>query len=229
MRILMIAVACALIAACTTTDTRVVEGIEAAPSGSRVLLVKPDVSLSILTAAGQLEPRDDWTKTAGANISREVGEVLQGRSHTYSAFDPDAAMGGRGGQILRLNEAVGAQIALSEYGPYKLPSKTKGEFNWTLGDGAAEIGRQANADYALFILARGSYASGGRVATAVGLSLLGVSLPMGSQSAQASLVDLKTGRVVWFNVLIAGSGASDIREDDGAEQIIKKLLKDVPL
>ena len=72
-----------------------------------------------------------------------------------------------------------------------------------------------------------SFASTGRVA----LALLGVAgcfvgfcAPMGggSQSAYASLVDLKTGEVVWFNVLQSQQG--DIRKPEGAAQMVERLL-----
>ena len=44
----------------------------------------------------------------------------------------------------------------------------------------------------------------------------------GRQLAYASLVDLKTGDVVWFNVLQSQLG--DIRTQAGAEQMVERLL-----
>jgi hypothetical protein len=48
-------------------------------------------------------------------------------------------------------------------------------------------------------------------------------VPGGQQVAFASLVDLKTGSVVWFNVLTSGVG--DIRTPEGANQMVGKLLE----
>ena len=42
------------------------------------------------------------------------------------------------------------------------------------------------------------------------------------QVAFASLVDLKTGQIVWFNTLAATSG--DIRTPEGAQKMVNSLL-----
>ena len=49
------------------------------------------------------------------------------------------------------------------------------------------------------------------------------------QFAYASLVDLRTGKVVWFNVLqtgsqVAGIKFGDIRTKEGAAQMVERLL-----
>jgi hypothetical protein len=51
----------------------------------------------------------------------------------------------------------------------------------------------------------------------------------GGQFAYASLVDLRTGQVVWFNVLqtgtqIAGINMGDIRKPEGAATMVERLL-----
>ena len=90
-------------------------------------------------------------------------------------------------------------------------------------------------DYALFLHAEDSFASTGRVA----LQMLGIAgcavgfcapnIGGGGQFAYASLVDLRTGEVVWFNVLqtgsqIAGIKFGDIRTPDGAATMVERLL-----
>ena len=62
----------------------------------------------------------------------------------------------------------------------------------------------------------------------IGAAALGVSLPMGGQEAYASLVELKTGKVVWFNQAVAGPTA-DMRSPEGAKLLTEALLKDLPL
>lgn len=228
MKALWVAAACVATAACTTTNTKMAgpENLTKPAAGARVLLVEPDVSLALLTASGLQEPRADWSETAEKNLADAISGDLKAKNHVYSTLDPDDAMGGRVGQLLRLNEAVGGSIQVFSYGPVKLP--TKKTFDWTLGEGAQAIGETYGADYALFVSGRGSYASSGRVAAAVGLSLLGVGVPLGGQYAQASLVDLKTGRVVWYNVAFA-SPSADMREAAGADSLAGSLLKDIPL
>ena len=83
-----------------------------------------------------------------------------------------------------------------------------------------------DADYALFITVRDSYASAERAAAIVIGALLGVGLQCGIQSGYAALVDLKTGDVAWFNFLARGGG--DIRTEQPAHETITTLLTDFP-
>jgi hypothetical protein len=60
----------------------------------------------------------------------------------------------------------------------------------------------------------------------VAMALLGVGLAGGTQIGYASLVDLKTGQVVWFNNLLRGTG--DLREEKSALETVEVLLKGFP-
>lgn len=228
-RILTLAAACLLLAACTTTNVKSVANASAnrPGAGARILLIQPDIELSVLTASGLQEPRADWTASGRQNLQSAVETALKGKSHTFTGLDPSQAMAGRGGQLLRLNGEVGKSILLFNYGYVSLPTKS-GSFDWTLGEGARTLGETYNADYALFIYGRGSYSSGARVAVVIGMAALGVGLPTGGQNVFASLVDLKTGQVVWFNLAAAGPNA-DMRTPEGAALLTASLLKDVPL
>lgn len=227
-RILPIALACAWLAACTTTSTRVADTTaNKPPAGSQILLLEPKVELGLLTASGLTEPRADWSKTAKSNLALEIEAQLKTRSHGFKMIDPEAAMEGRTGQLLLLNGAVGQSIILFNYSGVTLPTKGKA-FDWTLGEGVKALADQHGAQYALFVNAKGNYASGGRVAASIGMAMLGVSVPLGQQQVMASLVDLKTGKVAWFNVAVAGPNA-DMREPQGAKSLAESLLKNIPL
>jgi len=226
-RLIATIVACALLAACTTTNTKLAANPVKPAPGARIVLVDPDIELSLLTASGIQEPKADWTEQGRANIAAQIETQMKARSHNYRLLDPNDAMAGRTGQLLRLHEAVGQSIMMFNYGYVSLPTK-KGSFDWTLGEGARALGSAYEADYALFVFGRGSYASGGRVAMAVGMAILGAGVPLGGQQCFASLVDLKTGRVVWFNVAVAGPNA-DMRKPEGAAELVTAVLKDAPL
>jgi hypothetical protein len=51
---------------------------------------------------------------------------------------------------------------------------------------------------------------------------------MGGQQMYASLIDLSTGNVIWFNVATAGL-QDDMRKPEGASAFITTLMKDIPL
>ncbi len=187
----------------------------------------PDVQLAVLTAAGLQEPREDWSIAARNNLANAVAAHVAREGHTHSALDPSTAMEGRTGQLIRLHDAVGSSILMINYYGVNVPTRRE-NFAWTLGEGTQEIGAAYNADYALFVTARGSWASAGRQAAVIGMAILGVGMPMGGQQAFASLVDLRTGNVIWFNVATAAPG-EDMREPEGAVQVARRLMEDAPL
>jgi hypothetical protein len=80
------------------------------------------------------------------------------------------------------------------------------------------------ADYALFLFVRDSYATAGRIAVIAIAALLGAGVPGGTQVGFASVVDLKTGDIVWFNFLLRGSG--DLRTPAAAAETVKALVSD---
>jgi hypothetical protein len=104
-----------------------------------------------------------------------------------------------------------------------LPSK-QGKFDWSLGPSVAAISRSHQADYALFLYVRDSYATAGRVAVIAVAAILGVGVPGGSQIGFSSVVDLKTGDIVWFNWLARGHG--DLRTPEAAGETVKALVSD---
>jgi len=78
----------------------------------------------------------------------------------------------------------------------------------------------------VFTWVRDSYASAERKAAMVAMAILGVGLAGGSQVGYASLVDLETGRVLWFNRLARASG--DLREEKAASESLDALLFGFP-
>jgi len=134
----------------------------------------------------------------------------------------------------RLNAAVDQAIAEHKYSGNTLPTKRRMGLDYTLGQDAIDFGRKTGFDYMLFLHAEDQIASGGRVAMQVlGIAgcFIGFCAPSGGsgQLAYASLVNLRSGEVVWFNVLQTGSqlpgmGYGDLRTQAGADQLVERLL-----
>jgi len=194
----------------------------------RVLIMPPDVELSELTAGGLLEPKADWTEQGRAHVAAALDRHLEGKNATVVRYpapggDPDPA----DLQLLKLHDEVGGSILRHKYLPVlELPTK-RDVFDWTLGPEVGRLRERTGADYALFVFLRDSYASAGRVALIVGAALLGVGVPGGQQWGFASLVDLRTGDIVWFNRLVSPTG--DLRKAEPAGDAVKSLLAELPL
>jgi hypothetical protein len=132
------------------------------------------------------------------------------------------------GQILRLNEAVSLSILAYSSPGAQLATKPHDRLDWTLGPGVEELHKITGADYALFSYIRDSYTSGGRRALRIAsLLLLGGDIGGGQQVGVITLVDLHTGRVVWFNYLARQHG--DLRDEAGARKTVQDMLVGLPL
>lgn len=221
----------ALATGCAVTQPLITtEGYTQPGSGTRVLIMPPDIELSELTAGGLLEPNAAWTATGRSNVDAALDDVLAEsgtRVLRYRPLNEDITYDQAHVPIVKLHEAVGGSILLHKYTPgLALPTK-KDRFDWTLGPGVAVLRDTYDADYALFVFFRDSFASGGRVAVIVLAAVLGVGVQGGTQTGFASLVDLRTGNIVWFNRMASGVG--DLREPDSARGATENLLEDVPL
>ena len=221
------ALSLALLAGCAAPVKRQAPELRREAGTIPTIVVMPlDVELSQLTAGGMQEPQAEWTEAAHKHMQAALEEEAKLRRVKLVAFNPDRGEpGDRDTSIalVALHRAVGSAVLVHEYMGLALPSK-KGKFDWSLGPSVAAISRSHEADYALFLFVRDSYATAGRVAFIAVAALLGVGVPGGSQVGFASVVDLKTGDIVWFNRLIRGTG--DLRTPQAAAETVKALVSD---
>jgi len=210
------------------------------PQGDyKLLVLRPDVTVGSLTTGGMVEPRADWTDEARANIVAALRAQQSGHGGKVTIVEHWNQLPGVAPEELadveRLNGAVADSIVVHKYLGDYLPTKRGKGLDWTLGLDAVRLGQKTGYDYALFMHAEDQVASGGRIALGViGLAgcIVGFCAPNvgGAQQLDyASLVDLKTGEVVWFNVVLASSEVpgikfGDIRTPQGASQMVDRLL-----
>ena len=210
------------------------------PSGDyKLLVLRPDVTVGSLTTGGMVEPRADWNDQARHSIVDALRTQQAGRGGKLTIVEHRNEVPGVTAQeladVARLNYVVDHSIVLHKYLGDYLPTKRGKGLDWTLGQDAVKLGQKTGYDYALFMHAEDAQASGGRIALGVlGLAgcFIGFCAPnVGGQQQldYASLVDLKTGEVVWFNVVMAGSEIpgikfGDLRTPQGAAQMVDRLL-----
>lgn len=226
-RLMPILLLCLLLNACASTQVRTAKGDDGKPLvvGGSVVLVEPDIELYEVLVGGAQEPRKAWTDAARRLYPQMARELLSQRGIEVR---PDFSLPLEGGaddrlrQLYLLNQAV--SISILQYGRSTASSGLRGKFDWTLGPGIAELREATGADYALFTYVRDSYTSGGRAAMRIiGFVLLGGDIGGGYQIGLASLVDLRTGQVVWHNLLVDQAG--DLRDEAGARETADDLLK----
>ena len=206
------------------SNVQKIDKLEAVGEDPRIVLMPPDVRYYLVTAGGVPEPHEEWTTAAQTNFRTAAEAYAESIGADLRTIDKDNLSQDEI-RYETLHSAVGGALLTHYFGGMKLPSKGE-EFDWSLGPGVASIGQQHDADYALFVHYRDYQASGGRVAFAILAAAAGVGVPMGGEMGFASLVDLKSGDIVWFNRVIAGSG--ELRKPDGAAATVNNLLAGIP-
>jgi len=217
-------------ASATATARNFASGFTAPAPGAKVVVLPVDMELFSVSGGGVLEPRADWTDAAQKHFRSALmarKEVVGANVHELKETDVDAL-----GQLNALHGTVAEAVFVHHM--LKMPAlPTKNDtLDWTLGDAVQPLHERTQADYALFFWVRDSYASPERKAAMVAMTVVGALLGVaivpagGQQIGYASLVDLRTGRIVWFNNLARGSG--DLREAKSAEETVQVLLTTFP-
>ena len=199
-------------------------GFHARPATSRLLIMPAEMELFSISAGGVEEPKADWTEAAQRNFRAALAQRReQLGSNTVEIGEADVD---EFAELHALHRAVAEAVVMHHSRrSKKLPTKND-RLDWSLGDAVRPLKARTGADYALFTWIRDSYASGERKATMLALALLGAISIGGTQAGYASLVDLNTGRIVWFNDVDRWSG--DLREPSAALETVDTLLKGFP-
>lgn len=236
--IFVLAILGLILGGCTTTVTESHTGgdsgqqVNLKAQSARVVLMPLDIELSELTAAGLKEPKADWTESARGNVNKALEGYLAKRNLQLRQYQRpgDSRSANRDIQLEKLHATVGGTILHHHYDQMnRLPTKG-GKMDWTLGLAARDMGTQQQAEFALFVFLRDSYATAGRKAAVVASSIISIigtpRVSGGERVGFASLVDLRNGAVVWFNVLYSDTG--DMREAGPAAEVIDGLMDGFP-
>ncbi len=224
-RLIVVLVLTTLCGATGAQDKNRAPGFSVLPKNSKVVLMPTDIELFSISAGGVLEPKADWTEAANKYFKAALVEKKKSLGATtveLNERDADEVA-----EINTLHAALARSIAQHHFGMSALQLPTKeGKLDWSLGEAVRPVKEKSGADYALFSWIRDSYASGERVASMIVLALFGVGVPGGAQIGYASLVDLNTGQIVWFNRLLRQTG--DLREPAKAAETLNSLLENFP-
>jgi hypothetical protein len=216
-----------LISACATTqNVQQIDRLESVKENPSVILMPPDIRYYLLTAGGVAEPHAEWTEAAQTNFTAAIHDFAVSIGTDLTIVDRDN-LGETHIEYEKLHSAVGLTILNHQFGYFKLPSKGNGQiFDWSLGPEISALADEHDADYGLFVYYRDYQASGGRVAFAILAAAAGVGVVTGSEHGFSSLVDLRTGDIVWFNVVSVGSG--ELRDEASAAATVNALFSDIP-
>ena len=206
------------------------EGFEAAQiRGQKIVLFRPDIEVGEQSTGGLFEPRSEWTETARQLMDNEL-RVAQRRLSNELVTMPEVvgADGALVAEYQALFDTVSDSIIEYQFFPgNRLPTRKKGAFEWTLGEGTRRLAELSGARYGLFITTTDHYGSTGRkLLQFAAIAVAGVAVTSGVHKGAAGLVDLHTGDILWLNADMQMGG--DVREADGMQKRVGQLLEDFP-
>ena len=226
----VLAIIAMFLSACQTTAVYTSDVLKRSEERVRVLVMPMDVELSEVSLGGVTTVRADWTEAANGHMENSLASFLSERNVDIVTYIPpkgDSDATSHDEQVVKLFGVVGRSISTHHYAPaFALPNK-EGNFDWNMGDTVEILAERHDADYALFISMKDSYATAERVAAiAVAALLFGVGLQGGIQFGSAALVDLDSGEISWFNQLARGAG--DLRTEKPAKETVSVLMTEFP-
>ncbi len=208
----------------------VAEGVRFSPDRPvKVAVFRPEVSVGALSIGGVDQPSVEWTTNARKFMADALEKSQAARANKIVfVADPTGEDRVLIADYTALFRAVSDAIITHKMFPgNKLPTK-KNRFDWTMGAGTSQLRALAGeADYGLFFYTYDAYGTADRKAAQILGAVLGFGLmPAGVHVGYAGLVELKSGKVVWFNTDVSMGG--DVRTPDGATKRVSQLLRGFP-
>jgi hypothetical protein len=194
----------------------------------RVVLFRPDVTVSEQSTGGLNQPNAGWTEEARDQLTGALGKAQAERNIELKLM-PE--LGGEDAKLMsdyrKLFKTVADSVIKHRLFPLDpLPTK-EAAFDWTLGPGASRLGALGSADYGLFFWTFDSYESASRRTARLIATAMGAEAPAEVNMGYAGLVDLKSGDLVWINVDVKMGG--DVRSVEGAALRVSELLDGFPV
>ncbi|MGE5547464.1 MAG: hypothetical protein ACM33T_11240 [Solirubrobacterales bacterium] len=194
----------------------------------RIVVVKPEVDIHEVQANGDRVAMNDRIAAAQGYLDVELPKVLTAANFVVVAWTPPApgtSQADSYNQMMKLHRRV--HEAIVSHVMDRLP--TMDGKVWSMGPTVREVVGPTDADYALLVNANDRSLSAGRVARNFGIGLLtgpaGMPRDPGNHS-YISIIDLKSGDVVWSKLGLIGLG--DFYTEEGARKSVATWFESLP-
>lgn len=219
-----------LLIGCTSTNPTVKAGVSGTVvRGSTVLLMEPDIVCTELGADDSEVKNAEWTRAAEESVAAALADFMAEHDTRLVPYD----VGGLPPERLRQH-----QPALQALGGVATPTAAAPaqpvQVSTPRVELLAPLREDFGADYALSVFLRQSFQTPGHLAMRYSLGLLlgpiWAPMPGTGQFGYASLVDLRTGEVIWVNsIATGGETMADVRTRDAAKATVAELMTDCPI
>lgn len=240
---LWIAVAALVLGACQSAPSREALWSKAPPPEpvaadrpmpARLLLLPIDIRVHEISAGGVVEKVDAWSQRATQAANTYV-RSLDERDDGI-ALMPVPTLSGEEQAALDQHVALYDVVAYTAYSAQRSNDpvwrKRGDDLDYTIGPGLGALADKSGADAALVIIGSDHISSTGRKAANVALTFVGAligvaAVPHGGEAfVSAGVVDLRTGRLLWFDT--HRSSNLDLDEEKGVKAVLDAIFKNYP-
>jgi len=199
-----------------------------------IIIVPPSVKMYEVSAAGE-EEIQEWTKEAIYNMEISISKKISEKNllnHKVLALD---SLNNEEKNLILSSNNLMYRIAPSinyhalNRSIAKFDEKIK-NFDYSIGDSLSKISE--DGDLYLFVNGFDKVQSSGKKGVEVAKMIVGALFGIaagnfgGLTYSTMSLVDGKTGKILWYNYYIS-QGQVDLREEKGTDAVIEVLLNDL--
>ena len=202
---------------------------EQATFPTKLVLLPLDVSVSQVTASGNVDEDPVWCEQARKSLSQAVQRELAARPSFVINPLPklNETEQARLDEHLALFDLVAGNAITAVNNQSPAWNYKRQKFDYSIGPGLADFREKAGADVALIIIANDFISTGGRKAMSVAATMLGVAPAMGYAGIYAGIVDLQTGDILWLDYFVSYAEKSLLKEAD-VDEMVKALFQDLP-
>lgn len=201
----------------------------------KVLVLSPNMKIFQLTAGGVDQYKDDWSVGSKNFMAAELKAELESFNTIDFVQLDNNVLSESNRRFIEQQNGIFYIVAHSVVThTYESPTFFKHKienFDYTLGEELSAFKDIVDAEAILFIDGRNYIWTAGRASLAFLSGAVGlftgvyVPVPAGKEWLTASLVDIKTGDLLWFNYLAM---PGDMRMEKTVRRLSKKLFRDFP-
>jgi hypothetical protein len=191
------------------------------PVSKSVLILPPDVVISLRNAGGNLEANPEWSAQVQSSMVLAIEESLYEKGVDFELYETK--------EIQDEHIDIFRQSAVLMDA---IEGGARADRVYSISENSLQSLSMYDSNYILITEYKGERASGGRQAVAILSAMAGIATTTSTSTFRVGLFDLRDGQLRWFNV--DPEAQTDIGDVLNASEekwtaVVDHLLKDFPL
>lgn len=196
------------------------------PMNASVLVMPPDVVISLLHAGDHEEPRADWSRQVRENLDQAIQGYMFEQGIEFVPY-PAQEVADDHLDVVRLANVTLDAIELA------LINEAGGSDRlYSIGEGPLSTLTGLDADYLMVVMLHANLATGGRKAVAAMTSVLGELIDTKSAEFRIALFDMRDGQLKWANLdpwALPNIGTLVDADEEEWSKAINYIMSEMPL